>query len=142
MANLYFEYPNSTYLITINAKSGRLESSSYSIRTEEVGMDSAGLLLTLVTRQEAIRSSDISEVTKSSLFGKEELEISSKTKLNITSPKAYLWNHPNDSSPTKSYLVRGDKIEASQYTNGKLKITYMTKPGRRIEKWIEISSAL
>lgn len=142
LANLYFEYPSSAFLITINANTGKLESSSYSIRTEEVGIDSAGLPLTLITKQQIIRSSSISQVTKKSLFGQNKLEIASRAKLNITSPKAYLWSNPNDSSPTKLYLVRGDKIEASQYKDGKLKIIYTTKSGKRIEKWIEISSAL
>lgn len=141
-ANLYFEYPNNVYLITIDSSNGKLVESTHSIKTEALSGESANSILTLRTKEAYIVSADISNITKSSLFGAQKMEITSRATLKITSPKAYLWNAPGDAHPTKAYLIRGDEVEAIEYENGKLKIIYITKGGRRIEKWIDISSVI
>lgn len=141
-ANLYFEYPNNVYLITIDANNGKLVESTHSIKTEALSDESVNSILTLRTKETYIISSDISTITKNSLFDAQKMEIASRATLKITSPKAYLWNNPGDAHPTKAYLIRGDEIEAIEYESGKLKVIYITKGGKRIEKWIDISSVI
>lgn len=141
-ANLYFEYPNNTYLITIITTNNKLASSSLSIKTAPLEDSFAESPLILETKDEVIKSANLENINKNDLFRKENLKISTKTQLKITSPKAYLWDSADDTSAKKMYLIEGDKVIATEYKNGRLRIQYTTSKGRNIEKWINISSIL
>lgn len=40
------------------------------------------------------------------------------------------------------YLINGDRVEANRYENGKLKIIHTQNNDNKIEKWIDISTAI
>lgn len=140
--NLYFEYPKNTYLIAIDVSNRRLLYATHTMKIQGLEENLADSELTLKTESKALNSANLKDVTKNSLFNKDKLIISSETNLKITSPKAYLWDSPTASSPTKMYLIKGDRVSATEYQDGKLKIRYTTNKGKTIEKWINISSVL
>lgn len=124
ISNLYFEYPNNVYLIKINTNTGKLIEATQTFKTDAMSNEEANSTFTLRTKKNYIATAKFPELTKNYLFGKQQMEIHSSAKLKITSPKTYLWNSPNDTKPTKMYLIKGDHVEINRYENGKLKIIY------------------
>lgn len=141
-ANLYFEYPNNIYLIAIDANNTKLIYATHSINVPASSENLANSELTLKTENQFLEPASIKSITKDFLFNSSNLELSSETRLKITSKKALLWDSPTAESPTKMYLTKGDIVSATDYKDGKLKIKYITAKGKEIEKWIKISVIL
>lgn len=89
------------YLIKIDTNTGRLTESTQALKTDARNNEDANSTFTLKTKGKYVASSKTPELTKDYLFGKQQMEISSSTKLQTTSPKTYLWNTPNDIKPLK-----------------------------------------
>lgn len=141
-ANLYFEYPNNIYLIAINTNNTKLIYATHLIKVPASSENLANSELTLKTKNQFLESANIESITKDFLFNSSKLELSSETRLKITSKKALLWDSPTAETPTKMYLIKGDIVRTTEYKDGKLKIKYITAKGKEIEKWIKISAIL
>ncbi|WP_157646762.1 hypothetical protein [Burkholderia ubonensis] len=54
----------------------------------------------------------------------------------ILSEKVFLFDKPNSEYQTKMYLIRGDDVRVLGTMKGWVKIEYLEKSGRSIQKWI------
>jgi hypothetical protein len=62
------------------------------------------------------------------------------SKVTVTSEKAPLYSSPNTDATTRMYLVRGDSIEILDDSNpdrGWVRIRYITKSGKALDRWIQ-----
>jgi hypothetical protein len=141
LIQIYFEYPNSVYLIEFDPEYFSIKTSSIVMTLRGVG-DFPPEKLTLETKRNIISRSKFEEISRGAIFSKKNLELADELDVQISASKSNIYSLPSVSKVTNMYLVKGDLVRVLSYRNGWFEFLYRTRNGKSIRGWITTSDLL